>query len=145
MLNTPAPFPQPNSWALFERDGRTVVARILSPADAGGQVAISFPDVLTSSGAHHAPLDRLLDATPLDSGEKAELAELSIYLGGLAHPEKSARYGRFEALRLRDIRARDIVDLFARLEGRRFATAATREAHRTFAAAIAAGERRQAA
>ena len=145
MLNTPASFPENGSWALFARCGEIVAARITALSGDRRTASISFPDRPTASGARDVLLDKLLDPTPLSAEEAHELRDLERHLGALAHPQKSTRYARYEELRSRGPRARQLVDLLDRLNRTRLATPASREAARTFAAAIEAGELRAAA
>jgi hypothetical protein len=138
MLKTPASFPTPGSWALAERLGALVPARITDRPPGTFAAGISYPDEPTASGAHRATLDKLWDPTPLDDSELRELDELSAYLATLAQPQRSSRAARFDALRLRQVHAKHFLAEITKLNRFRLATPATREAQRVWEAGLAA-------
>ena len=148
MLNTPAPYPQPGSWALFGYDGETRAVRLLAQPQRSGNtivVPISIADKpFTASGNLSANIETLLDPTPLNPAERAELAELGAYIEARARPAK-AKVDRFNALHERQVRARTLAELLRDLERRRLATPATREARRVLEAALAQDDERIAA
>jgi hypothetical protein len=145
LLNIPAPFPQVGAWALFNRGGESVAARIVGLTADGSVATLSFPDRPTSSGFATAAARDLIDPSPLDTAECEEMAALAAHLSGLAAPRRGKKAARYEALWLRDRRARRIVEQLRRINGTSLATGATREAQRVFAAAIAEAEKRIAA
>ncbi|MFN3943920.1 MAG: hypothetical protein ACK4K7_03175 [Allosphingosinicella sp.] len=144
MLPTPSPFPQPGSWALFERDGvthpvRIVAERYKAMAEAR-VVTVSLADMPTAaSGTVEVPLAKLRDPTPLTAAEREEMERLAVELRGLKRPSQSSKARRVSKLADRDFAARVLIGHLAALPRQGLATRATREAHRFFEAAIAAG------
>jgi hypothetical protein len=145
MLTTPAPYPNPGSWALFGYEGETRAVRILETPDSAGLVPIAIGDKpVSASGNLRVQPSLLLDPTPLDSAERAEMAELAAYISARKRPA-AARVDRFNALHERQVRAATLVGLLGQLERRRLATPASREARRVFEAALAEADQRIAA
>ena len=144
MLTTPAPFPQPGSWALFGFDGETRAVRILETPDRSGLVPISIADKpFTASGNLRARLETLLDPTPLDAAERSEMAELGAYIAARKRP-LAQKVDRFNALHQRQVRAATLAGLLEQLERRRLATPASREARRSVERALAEAHQRRA-
>lgn len=101
MIKSPAPFPQPGSFALH---GEQLV-RILG-TDPVEQVAIvSYPLRIGATGNTRLGLSDLSDATALTPAEQAELSELGAKLAGQSRPKK-ADVAREKALADRVARAR---------------------------------------
>lgn len=146
MLNAPAPFPEVGSWALHDREGETVAARIVSLSLDRRRAGISYPDRPTASGATEVDVAALLDVTPLTADEAAEAEALSVHLSKLVDPKRSTKkVDRYEALWLRTYRLGLLVEQLGRVNRTRLATRATREAHRLFEAALGKAERKRAA
>jgi hypothetical protein len=138
MLNTPATYPNPGSWALFGYDGETRAVRILGTSGKAGLVPIAIADKpFTASGNLSAAADKLLDPTPLDPAERAEMAELDARISRRRRPAR-ADVKRFNALQERQARALTLAGLLRRLEDRRLATPASRAALQVWEAALGA-------
>jgi hypothetical protein len=105
MIRTPAPFPQPGSYALLVDLGQTHIVRILSRVPDAAEAVISFPARWGASGNKTVPLADLIDGTPLTADERREMRHLfeeadALAAGGRAHRQRLAEAN---ALRQRDI------------------------------------------
>lgn len=100
MLPSPAPFPQPGSFALH---GEQLV-RILN-REPGDETTVSYPLRIGATGNARLKLEELADATPLTPAEQQELSDLGAKLAGQSRPRK-ADVAREKALADREARAR---------------------------------------
>lgn len=123
MLKTPAPFPNVGAWALLEQGGETLAVRIVYRD--GEIAAVAAAGQFAASAAKRVPVSTLLAADALSPDEQAEYAALDARLAGRARPRK-ADLDRFEALRLRWIRAERLQELLAAVPARHFPAAATK-------------------
>jgi hypothetical protein len=123
MLSVPTLFPNPGSWALIVKEGRTLAVRIMSRERDDGLVEISDPTNPGSTGYTQAPLADLLDPTPLTAAETAEMEALEIELQGRS-PRRTAKHLRAEALRARMVNATELERLLRRIPARQSAAAA---------------------
>jgi hypothetical protein len=118
MLSPPTPYPQQGSFALFDEEGKTHAVRI-HQHDQQGFATISFPGRIgAASGNKRVPIEQLLDGTPLDEEERAELKALERFVhseGTRPSQSRAARIRRkrYQALRLRDIRSATLANLIA--------------------------------
>lgn len=121
MLSTPAPFPQPGSYALYELAGRTHLVRIQYRDPQGDEVTLSFPLVPDiASGNRRARLADLIDGTPLSASDLSRLHLLEAEIARLAPNGRArrARRAEIDALRERDIRSRTLAEMLARVPDR---------------------------
>ncbi len=126
MLRQSAPFPNVGSWALWEHGGKTLAVRI--QLRRGDDALISIPSMFgIASGNRNVALAELLDPTPLEPQERAELEALERKVAGRARPRK-ADVARADALRLRDIHARALQQLLEKLPARHVPEAAAARA-----------------
>jgi hypothetical protein len=114
MLNVPAPFPHPGSYALHAREGRTHLVRI-QYWNIDGLAVISFPLVRdVASGTCTVPREELLDGTPLTPAERAEMDRLIAHNSCLKRP-KGRSVDRAAVLASRDHAALIMAPLLARV------------------------------
>lgn len=114
MLNTPAAFPYPGSWAIFEGAAITVAVRILSTEAEDGTVKVSVAGAIGASGNQNVPMSALRDPTPLNRAEKDTLTRLECELIGYTG-RGNADSRRAEALRSRMIHAELLRGMLARI------------------------------
>jgi hypothetical protein len=122
MLSIPAPFPQVGSYALLDRDGRRHLVRVQKRNPGGILVAFPFTPEVASGNCTVAESD-LIDGTPLDDKEKAELERLEAEIlrlsqakpGGRPGPSHRAKLRRADALRKRALNAEALAFLVAKL------------------------------
>lgn len=124
MLSTATPFPQVGSFALFADDHlppaerRAELARLLERGHSTALIALPLRS--GAAGNRRVPLADLIDATPLDSGEQRELADLQRHLRGRARltPKMQVQQARAEDLRRRALFALVMESELAKLKAR---------------------------
>lgn len=131
MLNVPAAFPQPGSWALAEIRGAEEAVRIVNVVD--GDAIVSMPNCCSASGNLRLPVAQLLDPTPLAPAEKAEAEALERSMVGKSRVPRAKRE-RFEALTRRELHARRLAEVLDRYQRQGHGTPALREAAKAIAA-----------
>lgn len=109
MLRTHAPFPQVGSFALFEHEGKSQLARIVGRHPADATAVISLPERPDAGGNLTVPVAGLIDGTPLTDAEAAELRQLE----SACLPYVSKRK------RVRTARQKEIMRRFGELSARR--------------------------
>lgn len=114
MLSAATPFPQTGAYALYLLGSELALVRIQHRhvGDRDGMALISFPRTFAASGSKTVPLADLVDGTPLDDAERAEMNRLA---GDLARAKSGARgakakAARWVALKQRDIHAATMAD-----------------------------------
>jgi hypothetical protein len=115
MIRTPAPFPQPGSYALMADLGETHIVRILGRNPEARLAIISFPARRGASGNRTVPLAELVDGTPLTAEERATMRRLFDEANALADGGRAQkdRLEKARALRQREINAEQLEQLKA--------------------------------
>lgn len=116
MLDTPAIFPDLGSYALHQEAGTTHLVRI-HQHKAKGLVLVSYPARTGASGNRTLELADLLDGTPLNEAERAEMAALAKAVEGRRKSKRlEPQFDRLNALLMRDFYAH-VIDNLARAAG----------------------------